>query len=109
MLAAHERVVRDPAERDLGEREAVLLRDGLDRRERAEVRLLPVPRAVVLRAGRGLAASCGGDGPGEEAAAAYLALALVRVEARAGLYGVLEGAVAAGEEATADCTSMRSA
>lgn len=50
VLGAQERVVRDPAERDLGEREAVLLGDLLDRREGLEVRLLPVAGTIGLHA-----------------------------------------------------------
>lgn len=48
VLALHEAVVRHPAERDLGHRQLVLLRDDLDARERLEVRVVPVPVAVVL-------------------------------------------------------------
>ena len=48
-LALEQAVVRDPAERDLREREAVLLRDGLDLGQRVEVGLVPVARAVELR------------------------------------------------------------
>ena len=86
ILALEQAVVRDPAERDLGEREAVLLRDGLDLGERVEVRRVPVPLAVRL------------------------ALVRVRVEAGAGVRGgvrVLERAIAAGEEAPTDCRSRR--
>ena len=82
ILALEQAVVRDPAERDLGEGEAVLLRDGLDLRERVEVRRVPVPLAV------------------------HLALPRVRVEARARVghrAWVLERAVAAGEETSPDC------
>ena len=42
VLALHEAVVRDPAERDLRHRQAVRLRDLLYRGERVEVRLVPV-------------------------------------------------------------------
>ena len=87
ILALEQAVVRDPAERDLREREAVLLRDGLDLGERVEVRRVPVPLAVRL------------------------ALVRVRVEAGAGVRGgvrVFERAVAAGEEPSADCRSGRS-
>ena len=48
MLAPHQAVVRQPAERDLGERQPVRLRGGLDLRERGKVRVVPVALAVVL-------------------------------------------------------------
>ena len=48
ILALEQAVVRDPAERDLREREAMLLRDGLDLGEGGEVGLVPVSRAVRL-------------------------------------------------------------
>ena len=48
MLALEQAVVRDPAERDLCERQAVLLHDRLERRQRLEVGLVPVAGAVVL-------------------------------------------------------------
>ena len=87
ILALEQAVVRDPAKRDLREREAVLLRDGLDLGERVEVRRVPVPLTVRL------------------------ALVRVRVEAGSGVRGgvrVLEGAVAAGEETSADCAKRLS-
>lgn len=43
VLPLHEAVVRNPAERDLRQREPVLLRDLLDGGECLEVRLVPVP------------------------------------------------------------------
>ena len=49
VLALHQAVVRDPAERDLRHRQVVLLRDGLDLGQRVEVGLVPVARAVELR------------------------------------------------------------
>ena len=49
VLALHQTVVRDPAERDLRHRQVVLLRDGLDLGQRVEVGLVPVARAVELR------------------------------------------------------------
>ena len=41
-------VVRDPAQRDLGHCQSMLIRHGADRLDRFEVRLVPVPTAVVL-------------------------------------------------------------
>ena len=94
ILALEQAVVRDPAERDLGEREAVLLRDGLDLGECVEVRRVPVPLAVRLARVRVRVEAGAGVRGG------------VRVEAGAGVRGgvrVLERAVAAGEEAPTDC------
>lgn len=48
VLALHLTVVRQPAERNFAEAQAVLLCDLLDIAERLEVRLVPVPVAVVL-------------------------------------------------------------
>ena len=42
ILALHEAVVRHPAQRDLGKRQAVLRRHVLDLRERGEIRVVPV-------------------------------------------------------------------
>ena len=50
VLPLHQAVVRDPAERDLCERQAVLLHDRLKRRQRLEVGLVPVAVAVALLA-----------------------------------------------------------
>ena len=43
VLALHQAVVRDPAERDLRHRQVVRLRNLLDGRERVEIGLVPVP------------------------------------------------------------------
>ena len=48
VLALQQAVVRDPAERDFGEGQPVLGRDGLDLGERGEVGFVPVPAAVRL-------------------------------------------------------------
>ena len=48
VLALHQAVVGNPAEGHLGQREAVLLGNSLDRRERAKVGLVPVAFAVSL-------------------------------------------------------------
>ena len=82
MLPLHQAVVRHPAQRNPRERQPVLRRHCLDLVESAEVRLVPVPDPVLV------------------------SLARVRVEAGARLALVLEGAVAAGEEASADCVSI---
>lgn len=46
VLPLEQAVVRHPAQRDLGERQPVLVRRPADERERVEVRLLPVPAAA---------------------------------------------------------------
>ena len=82
VLPLHQTVVRHPAQRNLRQRQPVLRRHCLNLVESAEVRLVPVPDPVLL------------------------SLARVRVEAGACLALVLEGAVAACEEAPADYTSI---
>lgn len=49
LLAAHERVVRDPAEGDLGEGELVSVGDGLDHLERLKVLVLEGQSQEVVR------------------------------------------------------------
>ena len=48
MFASEKAMVRDPAERDLGERQIMLFRDGFDHLEGLEVRLVPVSAAIAL-------------------------------------------------------------
>ena len=50
MFALQHAVVRDPAQGNLSERQAVLLRGSLDGLQCAEVRVVPVAAAIALRA-----------------------------------------------------------
>ena len=46
VLALHQAMVRDPAERNLSERQVVLLGNLLDLGKGTEVRLVPIPGAI---------------------------------------------------------------